>query len=63
MKLSTKKICVRPQLNMATAIVQMKGTQKQSSKLENKSIAPIRTGTVQMGSRLQRAGLESATKY
>ena len=54
MKLSTKKtICVRPQVNMATAVVQMKDTQQQTSKLENKSITQIGTGTVQMGSRSQ----------
>lgn len=38
MKLSTKKtICVRPQANMATTTVQMKDTEKQSSRLENKT--------------------------
>jgi hypothetical protein len=39
MKLSTTKktICVRPQVNMATAPVRMKGTEKQSSRLESKT--------------------------
>ena len=54
MNLSAKKtICVRPQVNMAIAVVRMKDTQKLSSKLENKSITKIGTGTVQIGSRSQ----------
>ena len=38
MKLSLKKtICVHPQTNMATTTVQMKDTEKQSSRLGNKT--------------------------
>ena len=38
MNLSAKKtICVRPQVNMASAPVRMKDTEKQSSRLESKT--------------------------
>jgi len=51
MRLTKKTICVRPQVNMATALVPMKDTQNLTSQLEKEGIAQTGPGIVQMGRR------------